>query len=88
VCITSVSSNLRTLGDAIPDVVVVRKMLDVIPKHLEQIVAAVKTLLDPGGSGGNKRSGASHGHGHGNNDIRHAFGTGDGSVQPKKTDKC
>jgi hypothetical protein len=36
------SNNLRTLGDDI----IVRKMLDVVPEHLEQVAISIETLLD------------------------------------------
>ncbi|EAZ37695.1 hypothetical protein OsJ_22037 [Oryza sativa Japonica Group] len=117
--ITGLANNLRTLGDNISDADVVRKMLDVVPEHLEQIAIAVETLLDlntvsveeeewmaklknPGasgekgtpsgsggsGGGGNKRTGGSRGHDRGKGGTRQAAGPGDGSNQPKKTDKC
>jgi hypothetical protein len=143
--ITGLANNLCTLGDNISDADVVRKMLDVVPEHLEQIAVAVETLLDlntvsvdevtgrlraveqrrhrsapvvnnqgrllltqeewmaklknpgaseekrtPSGSGGsgNKRTGESRGRDRGKGGSRQAAGPGDGSNQPKKTDKC
>jgi len=44
--ITGLANNLRTLGDYVPDVMVVRKMLEVVPEHLEQIAISLETLLD------------------------------------------
>ena len=44
--ITGLANNLRTLADDVPDVMVVRKMLEVVPEHLEQITISLETLLD------------------------------------------
>jgi hypothetical protein len=44
--ITGLANNLRTLGDDISDAIVVRKMLDVVPEHLEQVAVAAETFLD------------------------------------------
>jgi hypothetical protein len=44
--IMGLSNNLRTLGDDITDAVIVHKMLDVVPEHLEQVAISIETLLD------------------------------------------
>jgi hypothetical protein len=44
--ITGLAANLRTLGDNISDVEVVRKMLQVVPDHLTQVAVSIETLLD------------------------------------------
>jgi hypothetical protein len=44
--ITGLANNLRILGDDITDADVVRKMLDIVPEHLEQVAVSIETLLD------------------------------------------
>jgi hypothetical protein len=44
--IMGLSNNLCTLDDDITDAVIVRKMLDVVPEHLEQVAVSIETLLD------------------------------------------
>jgi hypothetical protein len=44
--ISGLANNLRALGDDIADVVVVRKMLEVVPEHLEAIAVATEAFLD------------------------------------------
>jgi hypothetical protein len=44
--ITSLANNLRMLSNDVSDTVIVCKMLDIGPEHLEQVVVAIETLLD------------------------------------------
>jgi transposase InsO family protein len=44
--ITGLANKLRILGNCIPDAVIVRKMLEVVPEHLEHIADSIETLLD------------------------------------------
>ena len=140
--LTGLANNLRILGDNITEAEVVRKMLQVVPEDLSQVVISIETLLDlntisveevtgrlraveqrrkpppvvdsqgrllltqeewmaklkisggPGekgsssGGAGNKRGGGSRGRGRANSGVRQAPGVGEGTSQPKKSDKC
>jgi len=44
--ITGLAADLRLLGDNLPDVDVVRKMLQLVPEHLAQVAISIETLLD------------------------------------------
>ncbi|WVZ88079.1 hypothetical protein U9M48_034632 [Paspalum notatum var. saurae] len=44
--ITGLANNIRTLGATISDTDIVKKMIQVAPPHLEQIVCSIETLLD------------------------------------------
>jgi hypothetical protein len=44
--ISGLANNLRALGDDVADAVVVRKMLEVVPEHLEAIAVATEAFLD------------------------------------------
>jgi hypothetical protein len=44
--IMSLANTIRTLGHDITDAQIVKKMLQVVPEHLEQIAYSIKTLLD------------------------------------------
>ena len=44
--ITWLAANLRLLGDNVTDAEVMRKMLQVVPKHLAQVAISIETLLD------------------------------------------
>jgi hypothetical protein len=44
--ITGLTAELRLLSDNITDAEVVRKMLQVVPDHLTQVMISIKTLLD------------------------------------------
>jgi uncharacterized membrane protein YgcG len=44
--ISSLANQLRSLGDEIPDKKVVKKMLQSVPDHLEQVAISMETLLD------------------------------------------
>jgi uncharacterized membrane protein YgcG len=44
--ISSLANQLRSLGDEVPDKKVVKKMLQSVPDHLEQVAISMETLLD------------------------------------------
>ncbi|WVZ53904.1 hypothetical protein U9M48_004791 [Paspalum notatum var. saurae] len=44
--IVGLANNIRTLGGTLTDPDIVKKMLQVIPEHLEQIACSIETLLD------------------------------------------
>ncbi|CAD6337548.1 unnamed protein product [Miscanthus lutarioriparius] len=44
--IMSLANTIRTLGHDITDAQIVKKMLQVVPEHLEQIAYSIETLLD------------------------------------------
>ena len=44
--ITGLAADLRLLGDDLPEVDVVRKMLQLVPEHLAQVAISIETLLD------------------------------------------
>ena len=44
--ITGLAADLRLLGDNLPDVDVVRKMLQLVPEHLAQVAISIETQLD------------------------------------------
>ncbi|XP_062179504.1 uncharacterized protein LOC133884164 [Phragmites australis] len=44
--IVDLANNIRILGRDITDAEIVKKMLQVVPEHLEQIVVSIETLLD------------------------------------------
>jgi hypothetical protein len=44
--ISSLANQLRSLGDEVPDKKVVKKMLQSVPGHLEQVAISMETLLD------------------------------------------
>ncbi|KAF8646560.1 hypothetical protein HU200_065782 [Digitaria exilis] len=44
--INGLANNLRTLGDNVVDVEIVRKMLQVVPEYLSQVAISIETLLD------------------------------------------
>ncbi|WVZ80043.1 LOW QUALITY PROTEIN: hypothetical protein U9M48_027558 [Paspalum notatum var. saurae] len=44
--IVGLANQIRTLGATVPDAEVVKKMLQSVPEHLEQIACSIETLLD------------------------------------------
>lgn len=44
--ITGLASNISTLGGKIEEAEVVKRMLHVVPEHLEQVAISIETLLD------------------------------------------
>lgn len=44
--LTEITNSIRTLGGDLPEVDVVNKLLNVVPKHLSQIAISIETLLD------------------------------------------
>jgi hypothetical protein len=45
-CLNSVASELRVLGDDISDKEVIKRLLHAIPEKLEQVAISMETLLD------------------------------------------
>jgi hypothetical protein len=46
VCITVLATNIRTLGDHISDIKVVKKLLQVVPKSLNQAAVSIEMFID------------------------------------------
>ena len=44
--ITGLANSITTLGGSISETEIVKKMLQVVPDHLEQVAISIETLLD------------------------------------------
>ena len=44
--ITRLANSITTLGGSISETEIVKKMLQVVPDHLEQVVISIETLFD------------------------------------------
>ena len=44
--ITGLTNSITTLGGSISETEIVKKMLQVVPDHLEQVAISIETLLD------------------------------------------
>jgi hypothetical protein len=45
-CLNTIASQLRVLGDEITDKEVIKRLLHAVPKNLEQVTISMETLLD------------------------------------------